>query len=246
MGAPQLGRVLAHLRSVLLKQDIAGLSDGGLLSLYLRHRDEAAFEALIRRHGPMVLGVCRRVLHNQHDAKDAFQATLLVLIRKAPSLRTPGMVGNWLYGVAYRTALEARKVAAKRRAKEAKVIPLQESPEDAWADLRTVLDLELDRLPDKYRAAIVLCDLEGMTRKEAARRLGWPEGTVASRLASARKTLTKRLSRHQRALSAGAVAALVSQNALAALPAALVSSTIRAASVSAAGQAPAGLISAQV
>src|SRR4029079_15735549 len=100
-----------------------------------------------------------------------------------------------------------RKLAAKRRAKEAMVNPPTQTPD--WADLRIVLDQELERLPDKYRAAIVLCDLEGLTRKEASRRLGWPEGTVASRLASARKTLTKRLSRHQRALSAGAVAALV-------------------------------------
>src|SRR6185295_8494774 len=99
-------------------------------------RDEAAFEALVRRHGPMVLGVCRRVLRNPHDAEDAFQATMLVLVRKAASLRTPGTVGNWLYGVAYRTALEARKVAAKRRAKEAMAPLPTETLENACSDLR--------------------------------------------------------------------------------------------------------------
>jgi len=210
MGAPQLGRVLAHLRRVLLKQETAELSDSALLNLYLLHRNEAAFETLVRRHGPMVLGVCRRVLRNPHDAEDAFQATLLVLVRKASSLRTPGLVGNWLYGVAYRTALEAKKMAAKRRLKEAKVVP-QSPPASTWDDLQTLLDQELDRLPDKYRAVIVLCDLEGMTRKDAARRLGWPEGTVASRLAGARKTLAKRLSRHELALSGGARGTRVSK-----------------------------------
>src|SRR5262249_12586006 len=151
--------------TVLVRQEVAGMADGDLLRRYLLHRDEAVFEALVRRHGPMVMGVCRRVLHNLHDAEDAFQATFLVLVRRASTLRSPGMVGNWLYGVAYRTALEARKTAAKRRAKEAKVVPRTESPRDAWADLRPVLDQELDRLPDKYRAVIVLCDLEGKTRK---------------------------------------------------------------------------------
>lgn len=244
MGTPQLSRVLAHLRNVLVKHDTARLSDGGLLTLYVRQRDEAAFEALVRRHGPMVLGVCRRVLHNSHDVEDAFQATMLVLVRKAASLRTPGKVGNWLYGVAYRTALEARKVAAKRRAKEAMAPPPTETPESVSSDLRAVLDQELDRLPDKFRAAIVLCDLEGMTRKEAAHRLGWPDGTVASRLASARKLLANRLSRRQRTLSAGAVAALVSENSSACLPPWLVSTAMRVASLS--GPLPTGLISAQV
>jgi RNA polymerase sigma factor (sigma-70 family) len=246
MGSPHLSQVIARLRSVLLKQNAAGLSDGELLSVYVRNRDEASFEELVRRHGPMVLGVCRRVLQNPHDAEDAFQATLLVLVRKACSLRSPGMVGNWLYGVAYRTAQEARKIAAKRRAKEAQVTRPSETLEDAWEGLRTVLDQELDRLPDKYRAVVVLCDLEGKTRKEAAQRLGWPEGTVASRLANARRTLAKRLSRRQSALSGGALATLISQNAAASMPATLVSSTVRAAGLIAAGTAPAGLISVQV
>jgi RNA polymerase sigma factor (sigma-70 family) len=246
MAKTHLSSVLAHLRSVFIGQDASGLSDAELLKLYLRHRDEAAFEALVRRHGPMVLGVCRRVLRNGHDAEDAFQAALLVLVRKAPTLRSPELVANWLYGVAYRTALEAKKMAAKRRTKEAKAASSTSTPEDAWANLRPVLDQELERLPNKYRSVLVLCDLEGKTRKEAARQLGWPEGTVASRLASARQTLARRLVRHRLALSEACVAGLVSQNALASLTPDLIASTIRAATLLATGHVARGLISTQV
>src|SRR5437660_2715419 len=146
-------------------------SDGQLLHGFCTRRDEAAFAALVRRHGPMVLGVCRRVLRNEHDAEDAFQATFLVLARKAASVRPREMVGNWLYGVAYRTALEARRAAARRRRKESQVRePAQaETADDRWQELRPVLDRELAGLPDRYRVALVLCDLEGKTRKEVAR-----------------------------------------------------------------------------
>src|SRR5438105_4658904 len=119
MAADQLNKVIRHLRTVLRKRDPAEGMDGDLLKRYLQHRDEAAFEVLVRRHGPMVLGVCRRVLRNAHDAEDAFQATFLVLLRKASTLRSPGKIGNWLYGVAYRTSQEARRAILKRRAKEA-------------------------------------------------------------------------------------------------------------------------------
>ena len=153
-------------------------------------KDEAAFEALVRRHGPMVLGVCRRVLRNHHDAEDAFQATFLVLVRKAASIVPREMVANWLYGVAYRTALKARSMIARQRVRERQVTEMPEpeaaEPDDCWRDLQPLLDQELSRLPDKYRVPIVLCDLEGKTGKEAARQLGWPEGTVASRLARGR------------------------------------------------------------
>jgi RNA polymerase sigma factor (sigma-70 family) len=245
MATAQLNKVIQRLRSALAKQDAAGLPDADLLKRYVRRQDEAAFEALLRRHGPMVMGVCHRVLRNAHDAEDAFQATFLVLVRKAPTLRSPGMVGNWLYGVAYRTALEARKAAAKRRAREAKVLP-QETTEDTWAELRPLLDQELDRLPEKYRAVLVLCDLEGKTRKEAARHVGWPEGTVASRLATARVMLAKRLSRLGLVISGGGLAAVLSQNASACVPALVLSSTIKAASLHAAGQAATGVISTEV
>src|SRR5262249_14243296 len=147
MAAIQLNNVIEHLRTVLVKQDTAKITDGDLLKRYVRERDEVAFEGLVHRHGPMVMGICRRVLHHLHDAEDAFQATFLVLIRKASSLRSPDLVGNWLYGVAYRTALEARKVAAKRRTMEAKVIPPTETPSHRESELRLVLDQELDRLP---------------------------------------------------------------------------------------------------
>src|SRR6266542_4317547 len=247
MAAGQLNKVVEHVRSVLVTQDVLGLADSDLLNRYVRHKDEAAFEALLRRHGPMVMGVCRRVLHSSHDAADAFQATFLVLVRKASTLRNPGLLGNWLYGVAYRTALEARKAAAKRRAKEAKMVPQTETPTDDWADLRPVLDQELERLPEEYRAVLVLCDLEGKTRKEAARQLGCPEGTVASRLATARSTLAKRLARYGLAISGGTLATLLSQNASACVPAAVLSSAIEAATVFARGTtATAGIVSTKV
>src|SRR6266404_4660716 len=130
MGAGQLNKVIDHLRSVLVKQEAAGITDADLLKRYAQQRDEAAFELLLRRHGPMVLGVCRRVLHNLHDAEDAFQATFLVLVRRASSLRSPGMIGNWLYGVAHRTALHARDAALRRRAKEAELVTRTEPVDD--------------------------------------------------------------------------------------------------------------------
>jgi RNA polymerase sigma factor (sigma-70 family) len=230
MVTSRLGGVLRHLRGVL---DDA--TDGQLLERFLATRDEPAFEALVRRHGPMVLGVCRRVLGNAHDAEDAFQATFLVLVRRAASVRRRGAVGSFLYGVARHMALHAKRAAARRRAKEARAMPRTEPRGD---DLREVLDLELERLPEKYRAPLVLCDLEGRTRTEAARQLGVPPGTVASRLARGRSLLARRLSRHGPALSAGALTLALSEVA-SAVPAPLVSSTVQAAALVAAGQAAA-------
>jgi RNA polymerase sigma factor (sigma-70 family) len=238
MAAGQLSKVIQHLRIVLETQDSPGMTDGELLKNYVHFRDEAAFETLVRRHGPMVFGVCQRVLHHLHDAEDAFQATFLVLVSKASSLRSPAMLGNWLYGVAYRTALHARTSSLKRRAKEAEVTPRTQPRNDIGVDLRPALELELAFLPDKYRAAIVLCDLEGKTRKEAARELNWSEGTVASRLARGRVMLAKRLVRHGLNVSGGALAAVLSQSALACVPTSVVASTIKAAGLFAAGQAP--------
>jgi RNA polymerase sigma factor (sigma-70 family) len=246
MAAAELNKVVEHLRSALGPQDAAAATDGDLLQRYVRQRDEAAFEALVRRHGPVVLGVCRRVLGNEADAEDAFQATFLVLVRKAPTLRCPGTVGNWLYGVACRAARQARRALGKRRMKEARVVPKPEAPADPWTDLRDVLDRELERLPAKYRTAVVLCDLHGATGQEAARHLGVPAGTVASRLARGRALLAKRLSRHGLALTAAALSGVLSQQASAGVPASLVSTTVRVASLFAAGQAAtAGVTSAQ-
>ena len=166
--------------------------DGELLTAFVERRDPAAFAALVRRHGPMVWGACARLLAH-HDAEDAFQATFLVLVRKAASVVPRGLVGNWLYGVAHRTALLARRTAARRRAREVPAPPDEPSRPGSANDDLSVLDEELIRLPDIYRAVVVLCDLEGRTRKEVAALLGVPEGTVAGRLARARALLAKRL-----------------------------------------------------
>jgi RNA polymerase sigma factor (sigma-70 family) len=241
--------VLRHLRKAVLLPQAAGLTDGQLLGQFLEQRDEVAFEALVRRHGPMVLGVCRRVLRNHHDAEDAFQATFLVLVRKASSVVPRQLVANWLYGVAYQTALKARAAAGKRRAKERQVTEMPEpeaGPHDLWRELRPLLDLELSRLPDKYRAPIVLCDLQGKTRREAAQQLGWPEGTLSGRLARARALLAKRLARHGLTTAGGALAAVLSARAAACVPAPLVGFTVKAAHLVAAGQAAAHVVSPAV
>jgi RNA polymerase sigma factor (sigma-70 family) len=243
MATSQMSEVIQHLRRVVLLREVAGLTDGQLLKDYLGHRDEAALAALVQRHAPMVWGVCRRVLRNYHDAEDAFQATFLVFVRKAASIASPELLANWLYGVAHQTALNARATTAKRGARERQVTEMPEPAAmewDHWADLQPLLDQELSCLPDKYRVAIVLCDLEGKTRKEAARQLAVPEGTLAARLARGRVMLAKRLGRHGLAVSGGALAAVLAQNAASAsVPTSVVCSTIKAASLFAAGQAAA-------
>lgn len=250
MAASPMSEVVQHLRRTVLLQDGLGLTDEQLLASYLSRRDEAALAALVRRHGSMVWGVCRRILANYHDAEDAFQATFLVLVRKAPVIASPELLANWLYGVAHQTALKARATAAKRRARETQA-PEQFEPAisepDLWWDLQPLLDRELSRLPDRYRIAIVLCDLEGKTRKEAARQLGVPDGTLAARVARGRALLAKRLARHGLAVSGGTLAAVLELNAASAsAPSAVTFSTIKAASLFAVGQAGAGMISAPV
>jgi RNA polymerase sigma factor (sigma-70 family) len=205
--------------------------DGQLLTRFVASRDEAAFAALVRRHGPMVLGVCRRLLRHAQDAEDCFQATFLVLARKASSVRREA-VGSWLYAVAYRTSLEARSVRARRRVHEKQVeaMPHPEIPPVEPQDWRPWLDHELNLLPEHYRAVIVACDLEGRSRKEAARQLGLSEGTVSSRLARGRCLLAKRLSRYGLSLSGGALAAALAEGtAPACIPGSLLSSMTKAA-----------------
>jgi RNA polymerase sigma factor (sigma-70 family) len=240
--------VTDYLRRAALLPHGAGLGDGELLGRFVERHDEAALAALVNRHGPMVWGVCRRLL-SHHDAEDAFQATFLVLVRKAPAVVPRAMVGNWLYGVAHQAALQARRTVARRRAKEIQVTAMPDTEavqQDRSPDLQPLLDQELSRLPDNYRAVIVLCDLEGRTRKEVARQLGVPEGTVGGRLARARAMLAKRLSQHGVTLSGGALAAVLPQNAASAtVPSSVMASTIKAASLLAAGQAT-GVISAKV
>jgi RNA polymerase sigma-70 factor (ECF subfamily) len=245
MATAQLTDALRHLRqAVLARED--GLPDGKLLERYLARRDEAAFEALVRRHGPMVLGVCRRLLRDAHDADDAFQATFLVLVRKAHSIRPRNIVGNWLHGVAYRTALKARAVNARRRTSEWRAVEiacLRPQRDGSREELLALLDQELGRLPERYRGPVVLCHLEGKTRKEAARQLGWPEGTVAIRLSGARKLLAKRLARHGLVSSGGSLAAVLAAPAAAAsLPALLLARTVKSAAPVAAGQAVAPVL----
>jgi RNA polymerase sigma factor (sigma-70 family) len=248
----QKGSLLYHLRRITLPEGESSLSDGQLLEDYLSHRDEAAVAALVRRHGPMVWGVCCRILSDNHDAEDAFQATFLVLVRKAMSVQPREMVGSWLYGVARQTALKARSLTVRRRAREKQVTPMpqpQARPEpDFWHDVTPWIDSELGRLPQKYRAVIVLCDLQGRSRKEAAHQLQIPEGTLSSRLTTARALLAKRLARHGLAVPGAVLAALVAQNGVSAsVPASVVSSTIKAASLFAAGQASTtGVISGKV
>src|SRR5262249_51756830 len=159
-------------------------------------RDEAAFAALVRRHGPMVLGVCRGLLRDAHAAEDAFQATFLVLFRRATALEDLPSLGGWLYGVAYRTALKARTAAARRCTRERKAVTMTQTDADDretdW-ELGHALHEELGRLPEKYREPLVACYLQGQTTEEAARRLGCPRGTVLSRLARGRGPLRGRL-----------------------------------------------------
>jgi RNA polymerase sigma factor (sigma-70 family) len=251
MATGQPRDILRQLRRAALLRDGGGLTDGQLLECFVTRQDEAAFEALVRRHGPMVLGVCRRLLRNPQDAEDAFQATFLVLVRKAAAIGRRELLGNWLYGVAYRTALDARAAATRRRARERQVSPMPE-PEadggaDVWRDLRPLLDQELNRLPDKYRVPVVLCDLEGRTRRDVARQLGIPAGTLSGRLTTARRMLARRLSRHGLALSAGAFTAALSQGAASArVPSPLVAATVQAATAGAVGPVAAGVVSAKV
>jgi RNA polymerase sigma factor (sigma-70 family) len=194
--------------------------DAALLARFIAGRDEAAFAALVRRHGPMVLGVCRRVLRHRQDAEDAFQATFLVLARRASSVRRRGMLGSWLYGVAYRTALAARRLAAARKVREDRAGAMREAertaPDDSpQPDLAEALDRELAALPDVYRAAVVACHLEGLSRREAAARLGWPEGTLSTRLSRARALLARRLSRFGLAVNGVGFGSLVAPEAVA-------------------------------
>jgi RNA polymerase sigma factor (sigma-70 family) len=247
----QLDPLIHHLRQFARSHEPAAKTDGQLLESFVARRDESAFAALVRRHGPMVLGVCRRVLRNYHDAEDAFQATFLVLARKARSVRPAERVANFLHGVAYRTALKVKSMTAKKQARERQVIELPEieAPRnDYWRDLRPVLDQELNGLPDKYRLPIILCDLEDKSIKEATRQLGWPQGTLAGRLARGRKMLVQRLARRGVTLSAGSLAAVLSANVTCAgVPAALASSTVKAASLVTAGQAAvAGVVGVEV
>jgi RNA polymerase sigma factor (sigma-70 family) len=249
MPTAQTNRVRTYLHRIAFLQERGGATDAQLLDRFLARREEIAFEELVRRHGPMVLGVCRRVLGDPHDAADAFQATFLVLIRQADSVVPRSRVGPWLYGVARRTALKARSSAARRRRAEQDAIrgrPDTTPPTDAGGDLRPLLDEELGLLPDKYRDPLVLCLLQGKSRKEAAGLLGWSEGTLSGRLARAKALLGARLQRRGVALAGVALLAAITQSAAAAeVPALLVATTVNAAAALA-GPAAANAVSIPV
>ncbi len=235
-------RVRAVVRRLRQTAFDAALSDAQLLERFLAEREEAAFAALVRRHGPMVLGVCRRVLRDLHDADDAFQATFLVLIKKADSILPRERVGPWLYGVAYRTSLKAKAMKDRRRAQQQPLHDVPGAADAPNAEWLALLDREINRLPEKYRLPIVLCDLEGKTRKQAARQLGCPEGTVATRLQHGRALVQKRLARRGVSFAAGAWMLVCAEAASAAVVSApLVSATVQTAFLFAAGRA-AGLI----
>ncbi len=180
--------------------------DQELLRLFVEERNGAAFAAIVHRHGSMVLGVCRRVLRNVHDAEDAFQAAFMVLVHKASSMRDPKLLASWLHGVALRTAQHsrARDLRRSRRERKAANMSFMESWESPsrWEELRERLDAELHALPEKYRAPLVLCYLEGKTNTEAARMLGWPEGSISARVARGRDLLRGRLAGRDQELHA--------------------------------------------
>ncbi len=204
---------LARLRSALARTD-ESRTDGQLLAAFVQHRDADAFAALVYRHGPRVLGVCRRVTGHDHDADDACQAVFLVLARRAADVAPPDAVAAWLYGVAFRTAQDARAMAAARRSRvtPTATVPDVPGPDTPDAELAAALDAEIARLPEHHRSAVVLCELTGVSRADAAKRLGVPEGTLSSRLAEARKRLAAGLKRKGFTLPA-ALAAVLSAGA---------------------------------
>jgi RNA polymerase sigma factor (sigma-70 family) len=249
MPTASLRDLLRFMRREKIVLEGSASTDGALLERFLARRDEAAFELLLQRHGTMVLGVCQRVVGDPHAAEDAFQATFLVLARRAGSIRDHASVGAWLYGVAQRIAMRARAQAATRRQRERQAADMAHTkPDDALTckELRSVLDEEVARLPEKYRAAVVLCHLEGKSYDAAARELGWPKTSLASRLAKAHELLRTQLTRRGFALPAAAIAAALAENATASSVAALSTINIVKAAMSvAAGKAIAdGLLSA--
>ena len=193
------GSLLGSVQRLFEDGTVVGAGEVQLLQRFVAHRDEAAFETIMRSHGPMVLGVCRRVLHDPHDAEDAFQATFLILARKAGTIRDREVLGSWLFGVAYRVAYRARIVANRSRRQVR--TGLEEMPAAGAIDtierreLRSALDEEINRLPEHHRAPIVLHYLEGRTHAEIAEQLLCPVGTVHSRLTRARERLRDRLTR---------------------------------------------------
>ena len=224
------GIVQQQIERLLQRGSLAGLSEWDLLERYATQRDERAFEALVARHGPMVLGVCRRVLLNEQAAEDAFQATFLVLIRKGPFLDQGKPLGNWLYTVAFRLALRIRANEARRLRREEQAAqrrPGTGSHATTPGDQAVILEEEFQRLPKRHRVPLVLCYLEGKTNEQAAEILGCPRGSMSARLARAREHLRTCLARRGYAVPATGIASLLaSVRAEAGVPVRLLSDTV--------------------
>jgi RNA polymerase sigma factor (sigma-70 family) len=250
MAKGRLSTVLRYLHHLGQAPPHGDLSDGHLLGRFVTQRDEAAFAVLVQRHGALVLGVCRRVLRQEQDAEDAFQATFLILARKASSIRKLESLAGWLHGVAQRTALNVRKGVLRRREYEKpRASPVPESPVTVATHKETqaALDAEVQRLPECYRVPFVLCCLEGKTRPEAAKELAWKEGTVSSRLARARHLLQHRLAQRGITLAAALSPALADNTMAAAMSATVTDGTVKAASLFALRSASvAGIVSGKV
>src|SRR5262245_18013984 len=218
------------MRQLVGARGLAEFNDGQLLKSFVEKQDEAAFAALVSRHGSLVLGVCRRLLPNEHDAEDAFQATFLVLFRRSRFLNRQGSLANWLYTVAYHAALRAKCNAARRQRHERQAGDMRrEEPqaEHAWHVLQPVIDEEVSRLPTKYRLPVLICYLQGKTHEEAARQLAWPVGTVKGRLARARTLLRTRLTRRGILLPTALLGGGLAEKAQAAVPALLLDRTVK-------------------
>jgi RNA polymerase sigma factor (sigma-70 family) len=216
--------ILRHVEQFIAVHPTEGWTDHQLVERFVRERDEAAFAALVRRHGGMILGVCRRILRHEQDAEDAFQAAFLILARKARTIRRSEAVGGWLYRVAYHVAVRARAAALKRDRRTGpglEIVPQRESADVTWREIRTVVDEELGSLPASYRSALVLFYLEGRTQEEAARQLGWSKGTLRRRLDKGRELLRLRLIRRGLAPAAALTASLLADGAAAAVPSVL-------------------------
>jgi RNA polymerase sigma factor (sigma-70 family) len=249
MATPQLAVVLRHIHSLAAGRCSPQRTDRQLMDDFFINEDEAAFAALVARHGPMVLRVCRRVLHHEQDTEDAFQATFLVLAQSSATIRKREALAEWLHGVAYRTAMKAKRNAARRRSHEARLRAgtAEAVASPRWDDVRAILDEEIQRLPGSYRAAFVLCLLEGKSGPVAAKELGIKEGTVWSRLSRARQRLQRQLARRGIELSALLAAVSVADSgSKAAVPAELARATVRSGLLVAAGGTAAGVIPAHV
>lgn len=228
--APAAKNLVDMVRDLAVGHNVTA-TDGELLDAYCRSHDRTALSTLVRRHSAMVWGVCRRLLGTGVDAEDAFQATFLVFVEKATSIREPSKLGNWLYGVAQKTAVRARALRAKQAHREKQVEAIPERAERiAWiSELEAILDEELSRLPEIYRVAIVLCDLEGRPRTQVAKQLGCPDGTIAARLSRGRELLAARILRRGVQVTAALLAAVLGQQAASAAPASLITTAIDAA-----------------